>query len=495
MQAMRRQTFLIPLLIFCTAAFMYALFGFNGKLVRDDAIWLYGGQQMAQGIPPYVSIFDFKSPLGPMLAGVGAWLALLLHGDDILYVRLLFFLLSCFTVVAVYYWSASLYRSRAAGVLAAVVFLTFWGFTRHAGSGPQAKTAMVLFEVLALYFAGEKKWFRQGCCGALAAWAWQPAAIYILIPSLLAALQADRRKALLRLVLGAALPSLLILAYFFYHGAFRDLLDGAVLFTLNELQRGRPFLEHLRYVRRTLMEGFPYAMVPIGLGFLTLAWSYPWRRHGRSWRQLLADDPFAGLWLTLPLPLLWSVSDFQGYDDFFIFLPYVAVGFGGLLFHLARWWSAQRPVLYRALLGLFIAAMLVPSALFYNAKRNQIGRYLDQQKQWAQTIEKELVGQGTLMSIGTPELMVVSHRRNAHRYLYIVEGIDSFIDDKTPGGFAGWLADIEKTAPAAIGFKYSPGQHMERLQRWLADHYRETRVGDWTLYVQPWRTEWKMSEE
>jgi hypothetical protein len=484
MQLSLQKSWLIPVLLFCTAVFIYALFGFNGKLVRDDAIWLYSGQQMAQGIPPYVSIFDFKSPLGPMLAGVSAWTAYLVGGDDIFSVRFVFFLLSCFTVVAVYYWCKTLFRSQAAGILSAIAFLGFWGFARHAGSGPQAKTAMVFLQVLALHYTSRKRWFWAGFCGALAAWAWQPAAIFVIIPFLLACLQSDR-KSYGRLLLGACIPSLIILAYFVYYGAFQDLLDGAVLFTLNELQRGRPFLEHVRFVRRTLLDGFPYAFVPICLGFLALLWSYPWRRRGRSWRQVLADDPCAGLWLTLPLPMLWSLSDFQGYDDFFIFLPYVAVGFGGLLFYVAKRLSVWRSQWYRLLVGLFAAAMLVPSALFYNAKRVEIGHYLDLQRAWARTIEAELVQDGTLMSIGTPELLVLTHRRNAHRFLYIVEGIDSFIHDKTPGGFEGWLAEIEKTAPRVIGFKYSPGQHMDRLREWLTGHYHETRVGDWTLFVRP----------
>jgi hypothetical protein len=484
MQLSLQKSWSIPVALFCIAALVYALFGFNGKLVRDDAIWLYSGQQMAQGIPPYVSIFDFKSPLGPMLAGIGAWAAYLVGGDDVLFVRVIFFLLSCLAVVAVYYWSRTLFRSRSAGVLAAVAFLGFWGFARHAGSGPQAKTAMVLFQVLALYYASEKKWFWSGFTGALAAWAWQPAAIFVVIPFLLAVLQSDR-KSCWRLLLGAVVPSLAILAYFVYHGGLWDLLDGAVLFIFNEMQRGKPFLEHVRYVRRTLLEGFPYAFVPICLGFLFLIGSYPWRRRGRTWRRMLADDPFAGLWLTLPLPVLWSLRDFQGYDDFFIFLPYVAIGFGGLLFYLARRLCARRSGWYALLVGLFIAAMLVPSALFYNAKRAEIGRYLDLQKGWAQTIEKELVQGGTLMSIGTPELMVLSHRRNTHRFLYIVEGIDSFIQDNTPGGFEAWLADIDKAAPRVIGFKYSPGKYMDRLREWLAAHYQETRVGDWTLFVRP----------
>ena len=125
--------------LFLLAALIYSQFGFNGKLVRDDAIWLYGGQQMAQGIAPYVSIFDFKTPLGPMVAGLAVWAANQVGGDDIFFVRFFFFLISCAVVVALFFWARALFKRRGPAVLTAVIFLCFWGFARHAGSGPQAK--------------------------------------------------------------------------------------------------------------------------------------------------------------------------------------------------------------------------------------------------------------------------------------------------------------------------------------------------------------------
>lgn len=60
---------LAPLLVFALAALAYSLYGFQEKMVVDAAMIMYSGQRMAEGIPPYVSIFDNKPPLSPLLAG------------------------------------------------------------------------------------------------------------------------------------------------------------------------------------------------------------------------------------------------------------------------------------------------------------------------------------------------------------------------------------------------------------------------------------------
>lgn len=63
---------LAPLLIFFLAAFVYSLYGFQERMFIDNAMIMYSGQRMAEGIPPYVGIFYNKAPLSPMLVGGGS---------------------------------------------------------------------------------------------------------------------------------------------------------------------------------------------------------------------------------------------------------------------------------------------------------------------------------------------------------------------------------------------------------------------------------------
>src|ERR671933_1327320 len=110
----------LPLLVLFLAVFVYGMYGFDGALPLDYSIYLYSGQRMAEGVPPYVSAFDHKGPLSPMIAGLGVMLSWPLGWDDVYTVRLIFFTTACLGVVAVYLLGACVFRSRVAGFFAAL---------------------------------------------------------------------------------------------------------------------------------------------------------------------------------------------------------------------------------------------------------------------------------------------------------------------------------------------------------------------------------------
>ncbi|MBV9455812.1 MAG: hypothetical protein JOZ19_17115, partial [Rubrobacter sp.] len=142
----------LPLFVLVLAALVYGMYGFDGVLLRDYSIYLYSGQRVAEGIPPYVGIFDHKGPLSPMIAGLGVMLSELLNWDDILTVRLVFFATGCLTVMVVYLLGKSVFRSHMTGSFAALTFLGFYAYGYPAASGPEPKTPMVLFQTLSLLF-------------------------------------------------------------------------------------------------------------------------------------------------------------------------------------------------------------------------------------------------------------------------------------------------------------------------------------------------------
>jgi hypothetical protein len=148
----------VPLLVLALAALVYSLYGFDGPLLRDYSIYLYSGQRMAEGVPPYVSAFDHKGPLSPMFAGLGVMLSKQLNWDDIFTVRLVFFTSGCLAIVAAYLLGKSAFRSGAVGVFGALTFMGFYPYGYPAVSGPEPKTPMVLFEALSLLFMVRKRW-------------------------------------------------------------------------------------------------------------------------------------------------------------------------------------------------------------------------------------------------------------------------------------------------------------------------------------------------
>ena len=173
---------------------LYTRFGINGSLSRDEGIYAYGGQQMAHGVAPYASIFDPKTPLATMIAGLAATVARIVGRNDIYLVRVAFFLCACLTVLAVFLLAARLFGSTLAGVSAAVVFASYRVFAADALAGPDAKTPGVLLAVVAMWLMARRQWFLAGLAGGLAFLVWQPLVLYPFVAVLVALLTSPERR-------------------------------------------------------------------------------------------------------------------------------------------------------------------------------------------------------------------------------------------------------------------------------------------------------------
>ena len=481
---------LLSALVFATAAVVYSQYGFQGKLVRDNAIYVYSGQQMAKGVPPYVSIFDHKGPLAPMISGVGVIMATFFNFDDLFTVRLIFFIFGCLTVVGIYLLGYTLFESHWTGILAAFVFIGFWGFGRHAASGPQAKIPMTFFEVLAILLTVRKRWFWAGFFGSLSFLTWQPMAVYPVVTLLLAVIQAKGRQERIRntvhAVSGILMPIIIVSLYFLYKGAFFELVDGAIFFNILHLDRGYFYpLNDITRPIKAIYNGYTLMFAPLIIGLLMVSILYVRRMglHGRNIYSLLSNDPFAVVLLSFPAPVIWSIFDFQGYVDFFVFLPYAAIGFAMFLYMFLDYVSGIKHVGHTLSMAcfIFVCTILIVSAAINYRLTSEKG--LERQRLWANQVRAHLGEGGKLLSIGRPSILSLLHMTNQNRYVFITFGIDNHIDANTPGGFKGWLKGLEEYNPSIIALGYTMGRFKGELMRWLHTHYRETNVGEWSIFV------------
>ena len=490
----------LPFFVLALAAFTYSLYGFDGVLLRDYSIYLYSGQRMAEGVPPYLSIFDHKGPLSPMLAGLGVMVSKQLAWDDIYTVRLLFFAIGCLTVLAVYLLANSLFRSEVAGLFAALTFLGFYGFAYQAASGPEPKTPMVLFEALSLLFTSQKRWFWAGFFGSLAFLVWQPMAIFALVTFMLAVMRPkeERYSAVLRALGGIMVPLVAFVAYFYYQGALDNFINGVVLFNALYLTRGQytasplilRMLSNPSLLTSTITEiGSAYGtmMVPIILGLIMIVRLYFLRPY---------QYRFAPILLSFPAPFLWGLLDFQLNQDFYVYLPYAAVGFGALLAFVIQ--HTENPRLLAALLSAVLIGVALATtfdAVNASAAYTVLGTKIDlsQQREGALKIEDRLGEDAKIASINSPQVLVLLHRENPNPYLFITAGIDRYIEAKEPGGFEGWLRELEAYDPDAIAF-FGEGQyvlpttdltteHYQGLVNWLNSRYHVEKIGPWWLYI------------
>jgi hypothetical protein len=485
-----RSPFFLAVSIFVLAAAVFSQAGFEGRLSRDEAVVLYSGQQMAQGVPHYISIFNHSGPLAPLMAGLGVSIALWLHTDDVFTVRVGSFIIGALTAVTLYFLTVFLFDSRQVGLLAAFVLLGFGCFGRHVASGPNAKIALVLFQSLSLLLTARRQWFSAGVCGSLAFFSWQPLAIYPFITLGLALLspeqKSERVKNVRRAASGVMLPVIIVSSYFFFKGAFLEFVDGLVLFNLFHLERDPSSLvSHIGRPIDTIFRSYTEMAIPILVGLLMVGVMYAWRlkQQEGSVRRLMSQDRFAPLLLSFPAPVIWSLLDFQGCPDFFVFLPYAAIGFGWLLF-LALCSLTTRghiePVMQK-IWFLFLCGILIGSAAFSYWRTAET--QLPEQRRWAQQIESRFGREAKLVSIGVPEVLVLLRRTNPNPYVFIVSGIDNRMAAKTPGGFDGWLEELEQYDPAVIALGPTQGRFKQRLTKWLHAHYQPTWVGEWELFV------------
>jgi hypothetical protein len=483
-------SFSIAILVFFISLVAYGQYGFTGHLWRDNAIVLYSGQQMARGIPHYLSIFDNSGVVAPLIAGIGASIATILDCDDILAVRIAFLVLGALAAVGVYFLGSTLFRSRKTGFLAALVFIGFRSFGTLAISGPRIKTPMVLFVILSLVLTARRKWFWAGLCGSLAFLAWPPTAIFPLVTLILALLQSrrgrERVRHLLFTFMGMLIPKIIVSAYFLSKGAFYEFVDGLILFNITQMEHAPTSLrQHFTAPLDAIWRGYTVMSFLIFLGFLMILMIYIWRirSHGSSILRLLSEDRFAALLLSFPAPLIWSFLDFQSSPDFFIFLPYLAVCLGWLLSIALRGLTKTTnlgPALEKFCFLAVCAALVASAALDYRKTANNgLGRQL----QWAYQVESTYGRDAKLVSIGVPEILVLLHRTNPNPYVFIIDGIDKRIDKKTPGGFDAWLQQLEQHDPDVIAFGPTDGPFKAKLVSWLRDHFNRTTVGGWTLFV------------
>src|SRR3954451_7206319 len=81
----------MPLVV---AALLYTQFSIEGNLSRDEAIYSYGGQQLADGVPVYQGIFAPSPPLPTFLTPLGVPGGRAVGEDELVAMRYEFLLFS-----------------------------------------------------------------------------------------------------------------------------------------------------------------------------------------------------------------------------------------------------------------------------------------------------------------------------------------------------------------------------------------------------------------
>jgi hypothetical protein len=327
------------LLALLIAACLFLQFSIDDVLKRDEAIYAYGGQQLAEGVAPYASIFDPKTPLATVIAGVatigGRALGARDGAGDVHAMRIVFLVFALLTVLAVYLLGLRLWGSVLAALTGAVVFSSFRGFALDALGGPNAKTPGIFFGVLSMALLVRRRWFWGAFTGALAFLVWQPLGIYMAIALVAAPLVSEagsRLRATLHALAGLTIPLAVTAVAFAAAGALGKLVEAAFTFPLTGLIREHEtLLDRLSLMHHVIVRSYPHTYVLMWAGVVLLC-ALAIARVVRLRSDLLAAvrDPLVLIVMGTAIPLaVFSAKDFEGYPDVYPALPYAALGVGG----------------------------------------------------------------------------------------------------------------------------------------------------------------------
>lgn len=433
-----RRTDPLVLVAGTVAAVVYLLHGFHGTLTRDLAVYSYAGQQVAEGVPPYLGILNRAGPLAHVLPGVGVLLARLGGFDDVVTMRVLFMLFATACVCAIYLLGRDLFRSRGAGIVAAGVLLSFHGFIQYASNGPREKTPMTLFIICALWAVTRRRWFTSGVCVSLATLCLQTAFFSTFAAVVVGALvlaPGSRVRALGRIALGGLVPVAVLATWFALAGSLRASIDG--FYGINRRYTvPDPVTERLDEVWLDLGSAYGVTVWLLlgGLVALVLRSVVAVSRRARDADPALVVLP--AMTVGLLAGLAWTLKDYDAWPDLFPVLPFAAIGVG------AAFAVAQRHLAPRAATSVatVLSIATVVLALVYSVSTRS--DTLDEQRRDVDTVLAQLPQDATLISIEAPQPLVLTGRANPTRYQMFRGGLQDYMDDTWPGGLAGFQQDL-----------------------------------------------------
>ncbi|MEK6320294.1 MAG: DolP-mannose mannosyltransferase [Acidobacteriota bacterium] len=210
---------------FIGVAVMLAYRPWSQVEVGDPAVYDYIAQSILRGQLPYRDVVDIKGPGGGYLSALGMALGKSVGVRDVIAVRLMNVVLVGLLSAATYLVAEACLKNRMVGVLAFLIPLMPEHFATMLISGTQPKLPMILFGMTTLLLIAKDRPFWAGFCSMLSCLCWQPGLLFagtaFLIFSRYLTSWRDRRA--LKVLIGTAIPLLVVLVYFHWKGALADL--------------------------------------------------------------------------------------------------------------------------------------------------------------------------------------------------------------------------------------------------------------------------------
>jgi hypothetical protein len=426
----------------------YALHGFNGMLTRDLAVYSYAGQQVAEGVPPYLGILNRAGPLAHVIPAIGVGIARVGGFDDLLTMRLFFLAIATVCTSVVYLLGRDLFVSRTAGLVTAATFLTFSGFIEYASNGPREKTPMTLFIVVALWAVTRRRWFTAGLFVSLATLCLQIAffsSFSAVVAGALLLARGGRLQALVRVALGGAVPVALCTVWFALAGSLRESVDAFLLINFRYTTPD-PVLPRLDDAWRDVEVAYGLSVWLLFGGLVALAVLSLAVLLTRSRRAHPSVPVLAAFAVGAVVGLAWNVKEYDDWPDLFPMLPLAAVGVGGLVALVTKRLSARTATAVAVALSVAATGIAL-----HDSVSTRADRLVTQRESVADVLAQAPEG-ATITSVEAPQALVLTQRRNPTRHQMFSSGLQDYMEDVWPGGLEGFRRGIVDGHPDLIVF-------------------------------------------
>jgi hypothetical protein len=469
-----------PVVVGLVSLVVYALHGFNGNLGHDLAVFTYGGEHVAAGVPLYAGIFNSVGPLADAVPGVAVWLGHLVEVGPVLSIRVCFTLLSALCCALLCVLARDTFGSRVAGLLAPAVFLTFERFLELASDGPREKTTMVVFLLATLILAGRRRWLAAGVFTALATLTWQP--VFLVAVAAVAVgiltMRKNRPGSFLRFVVGGAIPSAFTLLWFVLAHALRVAWNG--FYVVNVSYTKQPSaLSQPGLVWSKLWPDYHVTLFIAVVGLVALlvisARALPFVRRSAG---VVSPVPhrLVSLGTGCLVGTAWTVAVINGGPDLFELLPFAALGIAGAIVigvaHLPRTWGT-------AAVALVVCTGLVGATVESIATRdNALGLLRADVSAVLGTQPRD----ATIFAMDAPEVLAIAQRDNLWRWQLFDPRMLTYLDHTQPGGLRGMARRLEAARPTwlAIADRTKGTWQQDVVRR---DYWRVGHAPGWTWYL------------
>jgi len=307
----------------------------NAPLTRpitiDNQLYYYIAEQVADGVPPHVSLVDHKHALSSMLSGAAIAVGRLFDVDDVFATRAVSLAFAVLVAPGLWIIAYQLTKNAVVAHLAAAIMLTFGDYYSQAAMGVRPQVFMAAFMVFGFAALARNLW---ACAGALALCGflcWQPALLAFGAMAAALLLAVPPQRPLVRFIVAAVAVMLAYEAYFVVEGALREQLYQSFVMAGDVERYTMPaLLESFHFVLRGSTWGARWwILVPaLYLAFLVALCAEVYAGPRAAFDFARKNPLASALAFTALLTLAFTFIDHQAYPDRYFIQPFVALANG-----------------------------------------------------------------------------------------------------------------------------------------------------------------------